>query len=63
MYHLPHVCRTQVPKIRVRFVYVGLLTSSRAWFTTDLTRLDCSTEQQGQQELLVSAMKITDEDR
>ena len=61
MYHLPRVCRTPVPEIRVRpemlrvFRYIDMLTC---------VIYNClSTEQQGQLELLVSARKIIDEDR
>ena len=61
MYHLPHVCRTLVPRIRVCpemlrvFRYIDVLTC---------VIYNCrSTEQQGQLQLLMSAVKIIDEDR
>ena len=62
MYHLPRVRRTLVPEIRVRpemlciFRYIDVLTC---------VIYNCmhSTEQQRRLELLVSAVKIIDEDR
>ena len=62
MYHLPRVCRTLVPEIHVHpemlhvFWYIDMLTC---------VIYNCmqSTEQQGRMELLVSAVKIIDEDR
>ena len=61
MYHLPRVCRTLVPEIRVRpemlcvFQYIDVLTC----VIYNCTRLN------GQErlELLVSAMNNIDEDR
>ena len=63
LYHLPRVCHTLVPEIRLRpemlrvFQYIDVLTC---------VIYNCmhSTEQQGRLvELLVSAVKIIDEDR
>ena len=62
MYHLPHICCTLVPEIRVHpkmlcvFRYIDVLTC---------VIYNCmhSTEQQGRLELLMSAVKIIDEDR
>ena len=62
MYHLPRVCHTLVPEIRVHpemihvFQYIDVLTC---------VIYNCmhSTEQQRSLELLLSAVKIIDEDR
>ena len=62
MYHLPCVCYTLVPEIRVCpemlhvFRYIDVLTC---------VIYNCmhSTEQQGRLELLMSVVRIIDEDR
>ena len=64
MYHLPRICRTLVPEIRVRpkmlrvFRYIDMLTC----VIYNCTRLN-SQERHERLELLVSAMKIIYEDR
>ena len=63
MYHLPCVCHTLVPEIRVRpeilhvFLYINILMIYMIYYCMH------STDQQERLELLVSAMKIIDEDR
>ena len=51
-----YLYRTLVPKTCVRHKISGILMCSHVWFATAL-------EQQGQLKLLVSAMKIIDEDK
>ena len=61
MYHLPCICRTLVPEICVR---PEMLRVFPVYWCAHMRDLQLhSTEQQGRLELLVSAMKIIDEDR
>ena len=66
MYHLPRVCRTLVPEIRVRpemlrvFQYIDVLTC----VIYNCTRLNSQeVERHELLDLLVSAVKNMDEDR
>ena len=62
MYQLSHICHTLVPEIRVCSEMIHVF-----WYIDMITGVvyNCmhSTEQQGQLELLVSVVKIIDEDR
>ena len=57
--HLPHICRTLVPKICVRPMHSCVLTCSRAWFITACAQLNSKDDRN----YSLPAKKISDKDR